>query len=73
MKIPADINYTEELLQDAMERLDDMRLNMSMFEHDRYWRLRKHFDQHETIHKELRKALNGIDTVQQDEEDLCCG
>lgn len=73
MKIPADVSYSEEILRDAMELLDDMRLNKGMFERQRYWQLRKQFDQHELINKELRKALNAIETVQKEEGGLCCG
>jgi hypothetical protein len=69
MNIPADISYTEELLRDAMELLEDMRLNMSSFDRARFWHLKKHFDQNEAISKDLRKALNDIDTTREDKEE----
>ena len=68
MKIPADIGFTEEMLRDAMELLEDMRLNMSSFDRTRFWQLKKQFDQHEAINKELRKGLNNIDISQEEEE-----
>ncbi|WP_426672055.1 hypothetical protein ACPPVU_12560 [Mucilaginibacter sp. McL0603] len=62
MKIPADISYTQEMLREAMELLEDTYPNPGMFERQRHSTLRKRFEQHELIKKELRTALNGIDT-----------
>jgi hypothetical protein len=62
MKMPQNVNYTEELLREAMEMLADQTGNMGMFQRQRYGRLRKRFDDHQSINKELREALEGIKT-----------
>ncbi|MDP9077731.1 MAG: hypothetical protein M3O71_09940 [Bacteroidota bacterium] len=64
MKVPADITHTEEMLREAMEMLDDVQRYMGMFQRQRYGKLKRQFDQHESLGKELQTALNGIDTTQ---------
>jgi hypothetical protein len=72
MKVPANISYTEEMLREAIEILEETSRNMAMFQRQRYSKLKRRFDQHESINEDLQKALNGIDTAHDDREEICC-
>lgn len=61
MKVTAESKYTEEMLLEAMEMLNDMHLKMGMFERQRYVKLKRHFEQHKSLNKDLREGLNEIE------------
>jgi len=63
MKAPADIILAEEMLRDAMEMLEDVQHYMGLFQRQWYGKLKRQFDQHESLGEALRTALNGIDTA----------
>ncbi|MGY3211875.1 hypothetical protein [Mucilaginibacter sp. HD30] len=60
MEKPADVKYTEELLREAMELLEDLYPKLGMFERQHFMELKKRVEQHEALTVDLRKALNEI-------------
>jgi len=72
MKVPADIKYTEEMLQEAMEMLDGLQHQMGMFQRQYYGKLKRRFDQHGSLGERLKKSLNKIETIEDNEGGLCC-
>lgn len=46
METKPDKNYTEKLLRDAMELLDDASLNLGLFQRQYYFKLKNRVKQH---------------------------
>jgi hypothetical protein len=74
MKVPADIRYTERMLSEAMEMLEDLKHHMGMFQTQRYGKLKGRVKQYQSLNESLRGGLNNIVTVEDEKGEIkCCG
>lgn len=62
METPVNLLYTEEMLSEAIEMLEDIQQNMGLFQRQQFGKLKRRYHEHKAISETLGAALDQIET-----------